>query len=224
MEAPGTYHHSIMVANLAEVATEAVRGNPILARVGAYYHDVGKIKRPYFFKENQLGNDNPHNKITPNLSSLIITAHVKDGLELAKVYKIPEVIRDIIEQHHGNSLVKYFYLLVKNSSDDATDINEEDFRYPGPNPVSKEAGVIMLADSTEAAVRSINEPTAEKIEAMVNCIIKDRLSEGQLDNCDLTLRDIEEIRKAFLKSLTGIYHQRIEYPTDKTMDKDNINK
>jgi len=219
MEAPGSYHHSILVGNLAEVAAETVGGNPVLARVSSYYHDVGKIKRPYFFKENQIGKDNPHNKITPNLSTLIITSHVKDGVELAKEYKIPKVIRDIIEQHHGTSLVKYFYITMKNSSERPEDIKEEDFRYPGPIPETKEAGIIMLADSIEAAVRSINEPTKGKIEEMVNNIIKDRLNEGLLDNCDLTLKDLNKIRGSFLKVLTGIYHQRIEYPEDKSVNK-----
>lgn len=215
IEAPGTYHHSIMVANLAEVAAEVVKANPVLARVSAYYHDVGKIRRPYFFKENQLGNDNPHNKITPNLSTLIITSHVKDGVELAKEYKLPKVILDIIQQHHGTFLVKYFYLTMKNSASNPDDIKEDDFRYTGPIPTTKEAGIVMLADSVEAAVRSINEPTNSKIEEMVNNIIKDRLNEGQLDDCDLTLKDIEKIREAFLKVLSGIYHKRIEYPVDK---------
>lgn len=215
IEAPGTYHHSIMVANLAEVAAEVVKANPVLARVSSYYHDVGKIRRPYFFKENQLGNDNPHNKITPNLSTLIITSHVKDGVELAKEYKLPKVILDIIQQHHGTFLVKYFYLTMKNSAANPEDVKEEDFRYAGPIPKTKEAGIVMLADSVEAAVRSINEPTNGKIEEMVNNIIKDRLNEGQLDDCDLTLRDIEKIRGAFLKALSGIYHKRIEYPVDK---------
>jgi uncharacterized domain HDIG len=219
IEAPGSYHHSILVGNLAEVAAEVVGGNPVLARVSAYYHDVGKIKRPYFFKENQLGKDNPHNKISPNLSTLIITSHVKDGVELAKEYKIPKAIIDIIEQHHGTSLVKYFYITMKNSSERPEDIKEEDFKYPGPVPDTKESAIIMLADSVEAAVRSINEPTKGKIEEMVNNIIKDRLNEGQLDNCDLTLKDLNKIREAFLKVLTGIYHQRIEYPEDKWANK-----
>ncbi|MBU3109371.1 HD family phosphohydrolase [Clostridium gasigenes] len=215
MEAPGTYHHSVMVANLAEVATEEVGGNPVIARIGAYYHDIGKIKRPYFFGENQMGKENPHNKITPNLSTLIIISHVKDGIELAKEYKVPKVIQDIIEQHHGTTLVKYFYYTMKNSAEKPEDIKEEDFRYPGPTPCSKEAGILMLADSVEAAVRSINEPTKGKIEEMVNNIIKDKLHSDQLVNCDLTLRDLEKIRKCFLKVLNGIYHKRIEYPTEK---------
>ncbi|MCR1971578.1 HD family phosphohydrolase [Clostridium cochlearium] len=219
MEAPGTYHHSVLVGNLAEMAAEQVGGSPVLARVASYYHDIGKVKRPYFFKENQLGNDNPHDKINPNLSTLIITAHVKDGIELAEEYKIPKVIRDIIEQHHGTTLVKYFYITMKNSMENPEEIKEEDFRYPGPKPESKEAAIIMLADSVEAAVRSINDPTKGKIEEMVNNIIKGKLNEGQLDNCDLTLKDIDKIRNSFVKILLGIYHQRIEYPTDKWENK-----
>ncbi|KGN02455.1 phosphohydrolase [Clostridium novyi A str. 4570] len=215
LEAPGTYHHSVLVANLAEVAAEQVGGNPVLARVSAYYHDIGKIKRPMFFKENQLGGDNPHDKINPNLSTLIITSHVKDGVEMAKEYKLPQVIRDAIQQHHGTSLVKYFYITAKNNSEKPEEIKEEDFRYQGPIPESKEIAILMLADSVEAAVRSIKEPTKGKIEEMVNNIIKARLNEGQLDNCDLTLKDLEKIRKSFLKTLSGIYHQRIEYPTEK---------
>lgn len=219
IEAPGTYHHSVLVGNLAEMAAEVVDANPVIARVSAYYHDIGKIKRPYFFKENQLGNDNPHSKITPNLSTLIITSHVKDGLELAREYKIPKLIQDIIEQHHGTSLVKYFYITMKNSSDKPEEVNEEDFRYQGPKPETKEAGIIMLADSVEASVRSISDPTRGKIEEMVNTIIKSRLNEGQLDNCDLTFKDLDKIRGAFLKVLSGIYHQRIEYPEDKWENK-----
>ncbi|MEG0297851.1 MAG: HD family phosphohydrolase [Clostridium sp.] len=215
MEAPGTYHHSMMVANLAEVAAEQVGGNAVVARIGAYYHDIGKIKRPYFFGENQMRRENPHDKITPNLSTLIITSHTKDGVDLAMEYNIPKVIQDIIEQHHGTTLVKYFYYTLKNSSDRPEEIKEEDFRYPGPTPSSKEAGIIMLADSVEAAVRSISDPTKGKIEEMVNNIIKDKLYSDQLVNCDLTFRDIEIIRKSFLKVINGIYHQRIEYPTEK---------
>lgn len=215
LEAPGTYHHSILVGNLAEVAAEEVNGNPVLARVAAYYHDVGKIKRPYFFKENQIGTDNPHDKISPNLSSLIITSHVKDGLELAEEYKIPQCIKDVILQHHGTSLVKYFYITLKNSIEDPNDINEEDFKYNGPIPTTKESAIIMMADSVEAAVRSLNNPEAENIENMVNNIVKSKLDEGQLDDSCLTLNDLTKIKQAFCKVLMGIYHKRIEYPTDK---------
>lgn len=215
MDAPGTYHHSMMVANLAEAATEAVGGNPVIARVGAYYHDIGKTKRPYFFGENQIGRENPHDKITPNLSALIILSHTKDGIEMAKEHNIPQVIQDIIVQHHGTTLVKYFYYKLKNSSENPEDVKEEDFRYTGSIPSTKEAGILMLADSVEAAVRSIPEPNKTKIEQMVNNIINDKISSNQLIDCDLTLKDIEVIRQSFLKTLDGIYHHRIEYPTEK---------
>ena len=167
MEAPGTYHHSVMVGNLAEVAAEAVGANPILARVGAYYHDVGKIKRPFFFGENQLGGANPHSKLNPKLSASIIISHVKDGVELANEYNIPGPIKDFIERHHGTTLVKYFYLTLKYSSENPDEIKEDDFKYLGPRPVSKEVAIVMIADSVEAAVRSINEPTMAKNEEMV---------------------------------------------------------
>lgn len=214
MEAPGTYHHSILVANLAELATEEVGGNPLLARIGAYYHDIGKTKRPYFFRENQIRKENPHDKISPSLSTLIIISHVKDGLSLAKEYNVPKIIQNFIATHHGNTLVKYFYLTVKNNSSNPESVKEEDFRYPGPKPETKEQGILMLADSVEAAVRSINDPTKEKIEEMVNNIVKDKLYSGQLDQCDLTLKDIDKIKKCFLKALNGIYHERIEYPVE----------
>ncbi len=219
MEAPGTYHHSILVANLAELAAEKVGGNPLLARIGAYYHDVGKTKRPYFFRENQFGKKNPHDRLKPEVSSKIIISHVKDGSELAKEYNLPKTIHDFIVTHHGETLVKYFYLTVKNNSENPDEVKEEDFKYPGPKPMSKEQGIVMLADSTEAAVRSINEPTEEKIEKMVNNIIDDKLASGQLDNCDLTLRDISKIKKCFLKALNGIHHERIEYPDDNKKEK-----
>ncbi|WP_415339195.1 HD family phosphohydrolase [Clostridium perfringens] len=219
MEAPGTYHHSILVANLAELAAEQVGGNPLLARIGAYYHDVGKTKRPYFFRENQFGKKNPHDRLKPEVSSKIIISHVKEGSELAKEYNLPKTIHDFIVTHHGETLVKYFYLTVKNNSENPEEVKEEDFKYPGPKPMSKEQGIVMLADSTEAAVRSINEPTEEKIEKMVNNIIDDKLASGQLDNCDLTLRDISKIKKCFLKALNGIHHERIEYPDDNKKEK-----
>ncbi|MDO4534259.1 MAG: HDIG domain-containing protein [Clostridium perfringens] len=214
MEAPGTYHHSVIVANLAEVATEIVGGNALLARIGAYYHDIGKTKKPYFFKENQLGQENPHDNITPELSKLLIISHVKDGLELAKEYKLPKIIQDFIPTHHGKTLVKYFYLTAKNNAENPDDIKEEDFMYPGPKPKTKEQCILMLADSVEAAVRSINSPTKEKIEAMVDNIVKDKLGSGQLDDSELTISDVKKIKKCFLKTLSGIYHERIEYPKD----------
>lgn len=213
-EAPGTYHHSVIVGNLAEAAVDAIDGNSLLARVGSYYHDVGKIKRPYFFKENQLTSDNPHDKITPSLSTLIITNHVKDGIDLARKYKIPAVIRDMIVQHHGTTLVKYFYIKAVNDTDAHDEVAETQFRYEGPKPQTKEAAIVMLADSVEAAVRSISSPSKAKIDEMVRKIIKDKLDDGQLDECDLTLKEINQISTTFLSVLSGIYHDRIEYPDD----------
>ncbi|MBR0576630.1 HDIG domain-containing protein [Proteiniclasticum sp. BAD-10] len=215
MEAPGTYHHSIMVGNLAEAAAEELHANSILLRVSAYYHDIGKLSRPQFFKENQIGSKNPHDEISPNLSTLIILNHVKIGLEMAEKAKLPEEIKDMIAQHHGTTLVKYFYLTMKNNTEDHSSIKEEDFRYPGPKPKSREAGIMMLADSVEAAVRSITEPTAGKVEAMVYKIFKDKLEDGQLDECDITFSEVAKIRLSFLKTLGSIYHERIEYPEDK---------
>lgn len=210
MEAPGTYHHSLMVGNLAEVATEAIEGNALLARVGAYYHDVGKLKRPNFFKENQL-TDNPHDRMTPNLSTLVITSHTGDGVETAEKYKIPLAIKDIVNQHHGTTLVAYFYYKAK-KGDKAETVKQEDFRYQGPRPSSKEAAVVMLADSVEAAVRSMVDKTEGKIEGLIRKIIKDKLDDGQLDLCELTLRDLDMVARAFLRVFGGFFHAREEYP------------
>lgn len=209
-EAPGTYHHSVLVGNLAEAAANEIGANAVLTRTGSYYHDIGKIKRPYFFKENQITNDNPHDKITPKLSSLIITSHVKDGLELAAEYKLPGAIRDIIEQHHGTTLVRYFYVMAMNNEKE--EVEEASFRYEGPKPRSKESAIVMLADSVEAAVRSISSPTTSDIEKMVNKIVQEKVDDGQLNDSDLTLKDIEKIKQSFLKVLEGIFHNRIEYP------------
>ncbi|NLM51532.1 MAG: HDIG domain-containing protein [Firmicutes bacterium] len=211
MEAPGTYHHSLIVANLAEAAAEAVGADPLLARVGAFYHDIGKLKRPYFFIENQLG-ENPHEKISPNLSTLIITSHIKDGLEMAKKYKLPKVIQDIVVQHHGNSLISYFYQQAEKNAADRESLREEDFRYDAPLPQTKEAAIVLLADSVEAAVRSLSKPTAGRVEAMIRKIIKEKLNDGQFDQSDLTLKDLDTIASTFVRILGGIYHSRIEYP------------
>ncbi|GAX91515.1 HD family phosphohydrolase [Effusibacillus lacus] len=211
MEAPGTYHHSLIVGNLAETAAEIVGGDPLLCRVGGYFHDVGKSRRPIFFIENQNGRENPHDKVAPSLSHLIITSHVRDGVEMQEQHRLPKPIRDICEQHHGTTVLWYFYNkaleLDKNSN-----LNIDDFRYPGPKPKTKEAAIIMLCDSVEAAVRSMSRPTPNRIEAVIRKIIKDRLNDGQLDECDLTLKDLDKIAEALMKSLNGIYHARIEYP------------
>lgn len=211
MEAPGTYHHSILVGNLAEAAAEAIGADQLLVRVGAQYHDIGKTKRPYFFVENQFGGENPHDKLSPTLSTLIIISHVRDGLELAKEYHLPDVIVNFIREHHGTDLVKYFYQkAVENAKGESVD--EKDFRYPGPRPQSKETALVMLADAVEAAVRSLGRPTPGRIEGFVRRIIRDRLEAGELDESDLTLRDLDKIAEAFVRVLTGIFHKRVEYP------------
>ena len=209
LEAPGTYHHSMMVGNLGEAAAEAVGADPLLTRVGSQYHDIGKTKRPYFFVENQFSGVNPHDKISPTLSTLIITSHVKDGVEMARQHKLPKVLVDFIREHHGTDLVKYFYHRAKESGQD---VSEDDFRYPGPKPQSKETAIVMLADSVEAAVRSMPKPTPGRIEGLVRKIIKERLADGQLDESNITLRDLDLIADAFVKVLTGMYHHRVEYP------------
>lgn len=210
MEAPGTYHHSLMVGNLAEVAVEEIGGNSLLARVGAYYHDIGKLRRPYFFRENQM-TDNPHDRMTANLSALVIISHTKDGYELAKKYKIPIAIRDIIKQHHGTTLMVFFYHKAKNS-EKIEKVKEDNFRYEGPKPKTREAAVVMLADSVEAAVRSMQDKTEGKIEGLIRKIIKERLEEGQFDHCELTLKDLDTIARAFLRVFSGYFHGREIYP------------
>lgn len=211
LEAPGTYHHSLMVGNLAEAAAESIGANALLVRVGAYYHDIGKIKRPEYFVENQQGGTDPHAKIAPALSALIITSHVKEGLEMARDKHLPKSVVDFITGHHGTSLTKYFYSRAL-EEDGGEHINEENFRYEGPKPQSKEVALVMLADAAEAAVRSISDPTNEKIRDMVRKIIRDKLNDGQLEECDLTFRDLDIIAATFVRVLEGVYHRRIEYP------------
>lgn len=210
-EAPGTYHHSIIVGNLAEAAADAVGGDALLVRIGAYYHDIGKSKRPYFFIENQVTCDNPHDKITPSLSTLILTSHVKDGVEMAREHKLPQGVIDIIEQHHGTSLVSYFYHKALESDRPET-VTEDEYRYEGPKPQTREAAIVMLADSVEAAVRSLQNPTPGRVEGLVRKIIKDRLNDGQLEECDLTFKDLNVIANSFVRVLSGIFHNRVEYP------------
>lgn len=212
IEAPGTYHHSILVGNLAEAAADAVGGDSLLVRVGAYYHDIGKLRRPYFFIENQLSMENPHDKLTPNLSTLIITSHTEDGAELAHEHKLPKPVVDLITQHHGTSLVSFFFGLALENDKNEKTINEEDFRYSGPKPQTKEAALVMMADSVEAAVRALQKPTPGRIEGLVRRVIKEKLHDGQLDECDLTFKDLDIIANAFVRVLSGIFHNRVEYP------------
>jgi hypothetical protein len=212
VEAPGTYSHSVMTANLAESAAEDIGANPLLARVGAYYHDVGKIKRPGFFVENQAGGHNPHDATAPTLSALIITAHVREGIELATEYRLPKEIVDIVRQHHGTSLVRYFYSKAAENGAAA----EEDFRYDGERPQSREAALVMLADSSEAAVRAMKKPNPPRIETVVRQVIDEKVADGQLDSADLTLADIETIIQIYARMLSSLYHPRIEYPGTET--------
>ncbi|MDH3972896.1 MAG: HDIG domain-containing protein [Deltaproteobacteria bacterium] len=212
-QSPGTYHHSWIIGNLVETAAEAIHANPLLAKVSALYHDIGKMKKPQYFFENQKGGRNPHDKLAPSLSSLIIIGHVKDGMELAKEYKLGKEITDIIPQHHGTRLIRLFYQKAKDQEDPHVhSVNEKDFRYPGPKPQTKEAGLVMLADAVEAAARTIQEPTPARIQSVVKKIIGDIFADGQLDECELTLKDMNEIAKSFNRILNGIFHARIDYP------------
>lgn len=222
MEAPGTYHHSMLVANLAEAGCNAVGGFTLLARVGAYYHDVGKIENPMFFKENQRNNFNPHDNFSPAESAAILRKHVTDGVELLKKHKMPEEIIAIASQHHGNGVAGYFYAKAMQAGGD---VKIEDFRYQGIPPKTREGAIVMLADCIEAAVRSMDNPSGEDIEKMVEKLIKERYDEGQLDNAPLNRRDLKQIAQAFINIFQGVYHQRIKYPEIKihgAEDEDNI--
>ena len=211
LRTPGTYHHSLLVANLAERAAEVIGADPLVARVGAYYHDIGKMRNPLAFIENQTGT-NPHDDLDPAVSASIVSAHVRDGLALADRYRLPPQIREIIPGHHGTSLIRYFHTLAQQRG---LAIDESAFRHPGPKPRSKEAGIVMLADGTEAAVRSLEEKTAERIGEMVERIVSEKVADGQLDDCDLTLRDVQRVKEAFRELLAGVYHERIPYPEDR---------
>lgn len=211
-EAPGTYHHSVMVANLSDAACEAIGANGLLARVGSYYHDVGKTVRPRFFIENQHGKRNPHDDLPPERSKDIIIAHAEDGARLLEKHKMPREIVDIARQHHGTSLLKFFVYKAKELGED---VNEEEYRYAGPKPRTKEIAVISIADSVEAAVRSMKEPTTEKISNLVQAIVADKLNDGQFDECDLSMKELRKVERTLCESLNGIFHSRIEYPDEK---------
>ncbi|MBI4840792.1 MAG: HDIG domain-containing protein [candidate division NC10 bacterium] len=211
--APGTYHHSIMVGTLAEAAAEAVGANALLCRVGAYYHDIGKTRHPAYFIENQSDAMNRHDKLAPSLSRAILMAHVKEGVEMARAYGLPEVLVDLIPQHHGTRLVSYFYQRARERTDpDLHAVKEEDYRYPGPKPQTREAAILMLADAVEAAARTLSDPTSARIQGAVQKIITGIFVDGQLDECDLTLRDLHLIANNFVRILTGIFHHRVDYP------------
>lgn len=220
LEAPGTYHHSIVVGNLSETAAEEIGGNGLLARVGAIYHDIGKIKRPYFFTENQEAYKNIHDEMEPSLSALVIASHVKEGLELAKKNKLSKDIIDIIAQHHGTGLITYFFhRALKENGSNVDKVAEENYRYSGPKPQTKEAGIILLADSLEAATRSLTNPTATRIKTLVKEIIQKNLENGQLEECDLTMKDLDKIGDSFSRILTGMFHSRVEYPDEDLIKK-----
>jgi len=216
LEAPGTYHHSIMVANLTENACEKIGANSLLGRVGAYYHDIGKLKNPQYFIENQMQVADKHKKLKPNISALILKRHVKDGLAMADEYNLDQVIKDMIIQHHGSTLIEYFYKKnIEESKKGEEVIDKKEYRYPGPRPLSKEAGVLMLADAVEAACRTLEEPTYSRIAGLVTKVVNNKFIDNQLNNCDITLANLEQIQKSFVNTLAGIYHSRIEYPEDK---------
>ncbi len=214
IKAPGTYHHSLVVGNLAEAACEAIGANSLLARVSSYFHDIGKIEKASYFSENQSTGDVTHDKLSPTMSSLIITNHVKNGVELARKYQLNKKIIDIIREHHGTGLVFYFF---KRALEKVADekIGEQSFRYPGPKPQTKEAASVLLADSVEAASRALEDPTPSRIKGLVRKIINNKFIDGQLDACDLTLKDLEKIATVFTHILTGIFHTRVEYPEER---------
>jgi putative nucleotidyltransferase with HDIG domain len=211
--AAGTYHHSLMMGELSEAASEAIGGNSLLCRVGAYYHDIGKVKKPAYFIENQMDAANRHDKLSPHLSSLILISHVKDGIEMALEHRLPPAIVDLIPQHHGTRLVTYFYEKAKESQDpNLGEVKEEDYRYPGPKPQTREAGILMLADAVEAAARTLTDPTPARVQGLVQRIVNTIFIEGELSECDLTLRDLHRMAKAFVRVLTAVHHRRVDYP------------
>ena len=213
IEAPGTYHHSIIVASLVESAAEAIGANALLAKVSAYYHDIGKLAKPHYYIENQTGYDNRHDKLSPKMSALIIISHVKEGCELAMKAKLGQPIINIIREHHGTSLISYFYDKAKKNKDESIrSLTESDFRYPGPKPQTKEAGLVMLGDVIEASSRTLTNPTPARIRSLVRERIARIYTDGQLDECELTLRNLNTIAETFTRILTGIFHHRVEYP------------
>ena len=221
-KAPGTYHHSMTIASLAETAATAIGANDILARVGAYFHDIGKIVKPAYFVENQRGSRSRHDKLAPRMSSLIIQAHVKEGIGLARQHKLPEEIVDCIPMHHGTTRIEFFYnkalRLAESSVDESKldEIKEQDYRYPGPKPQTKETGILMLADAVEARARALEDPSPQNLEATIDEVVTGRFREGELNECPLTLKDLTNIKEAFLRVLVGVYHMRVQYPEVKS--------
>ena len=213
LEAPGTYHHSMVVSTMAETAARSMNANPLLARVSAYYHDIGKITKAEYFIENQSYEENKHENLTPSMSSLILMSHVKDGVDLARQYKLGSKVYDIIQQHHGTGLIAFFYQKAKDQENrEMEQVEEETFRYPGPKPQTKEAALVMLADAVEAASRTLSQPTPARLQGMVQRIINNIFTDGQLDECELSLKNLHQIAKSFNTILSSIHHQRVEYP------------
>ena len=228
IEAPGTYHHSLVVANLAEAAAEAIHANATMARVCAYFHDIGKLVKPEYFTENVAPEQNPHTDLAPTMSALIIIAHVKEGVDLALKYNLKREIIDVIQQHHGTSVIQYFYNRALQQQEDARqggkimnireedipEVSEETFRYPGPLPQSKECAIISLADSVESASRSVEKVTPQRVEQMIRDIIEQRVKDGQLDDCELNLRELKTIAASFKSTLLSMLHSRVAYPKE----------
>ena len=229
MEAPGTFSHSLLIGSIAEAAAEAIGRNGLLCRVGAYYHDIGKINKPGYFAENEMGSTSRHKELSPAMSQLVIVSHVKDGIEMAKEYGLPAVLRQFIETHHGTTLVEYFYNEAKKKHDEKQPVgspppSESEFRYAGPKPRTKEAAIVMLTDSVESAVRALPEVTPPRIEAVVHNMAMKRLQDGQFDECDLSLRELSQIEASISKTLAAHYHGRIAYPTRADMPAESISQ
>lgn len=223
MEAPGTYHHSLIVGNISEAACRGIGANSLLARVGAYYHDIGKMVKPGYFSENQSEDFNKHDNLSPSMSKMIIMNHIKEGVELAQKHRLSPLLISFIQQHHGSSLVYYFYRRALEKLEEEQEVEEEGFRYPGPKPNTKETAIVLLADSAEAATRALRDHSPKKIEEAVHKVINNKFIDRQLDECDLTLNDLEKISAVFIRFLSGIYHGRAEYP-EETRSENNHKK
>jgi cyclic-di-AMP phosphodiesterase PgpH len=212
LEAPGTYHHSLIMASLASAAAETVGANALLCRVGAYFHDIGKMVKPEYFVENQGALGNPHDPLPPSMSRLVIQSHVKEGLALARQHGLDKAVADFIGTHHGTSRIEYFYRRALERTEELDQVDEDDYRYPGPKPYSRETAILMLADGVEASVRALAEPTPQRIRDQIRKIVDQKLSDGQFDEVPLTLQDISRISDSFFNTLAGVYHNRIQYP------------
>ncbi|MCH7592036.1 MAG: HDIG domain-containing protein, partial [Planctomycetes bacterium] len=227
-EAPGTYNHSLALGTLAEAGCEAIGANGLLAQVGALYHDIGKIPKADYFAENQEGKPSRHDNLAPTMSLLIIVGHVKDGIEMAKEYRVPRVLHQFIEEHHGTTVVRYFHHVASEKQPSVAsgkhdrEVRESEYRYGGPKPRTRESAVLMLCDSVEGAVRALPERTPNRIEAMVDAIVSDRLGDGQFDDCDITLKEIRRVSESLTKTLSGIYHGRVAYPKSRKADTEEL--